>query len=295
MHDIKSERKNMANKISSILITGATGYFGNGFVKTILDRKIYDRVCIYSRDEYKQAQMRERFNNDGRLRWFIGDVRDLDRLTRAMHGVDIVIHAAALKRIETGFYNPEEMVKTNVIGAMNVIEAARLQNISRVIALSTDKAFESCSAYGHSKAMAESLFLAANNNSGDSTDFFCVRYGNVWNSTGSILPKWKQIISNGSKFVPVTSPDCTRFFMLLSEAVDLVLHTIFFDREERLIIPETLPAYRVGDLADALGVGMEVVGMPSFEKMHEGMRPGLTSDIVRRLSVDELREELRHV
>lgn len=283
------------NKISSILITGGTGFFANGFVKTILERDLCDRICILSRDEFKQAQMSERFNNDARLRFFIGDVRDRERLHRAMCGVELVIHSAALKRIEVGFYNPEEMVKTNVVGAMNIIEAARSNGVKRVVALSTDKAFESCSAYGHSKALSESLFLAANNNSGDHTKFFAVRYGNIWNSTGSVVPKWKSLIAAGHSVVPVTDPDCTRFFMRLSEAIDLVLYAASSDDKVSLIIPETLPAYRVGDLVEAMGLKANVTGMPSFEKKHEGMRNGLTSDSVRRMSVEELREELKNV
>lgn len=274
----------------SILITGGTGFFGHGMVRALLAQNLSERICIFSRDEYKQAMMRETFEDDQRLRFMVGDIRDKDRLQRAMNGVSVVIHAAALKRIETGFYNPEEMVKTNVMGAMNVIEAARLAKVAKVVALSSDKAWNGISAYGQSKALAESLFIAANNNSGiDSPVFISVRYGNVWNSTGSILPRWRKLIAAGAKDVPVTNPDATRFFMLLTEAVNLVLHAASSNECELLLIPENLPSFRVRDLADALGVGMKIIGLPKYEKMHEGMRDGLTSDIVRTLTVDELK------
>lgn len=280
--------------MSGILITGGTGAFGKAFVNHLLDDTDYDRICIYSRDEYKQAMMREQFDDDQRLRFFIGCVRDKDRLKTAMIGVDIVIHGAALKRIEVGNYAPDEMVRTNILGSMNVIDAAFDTKIKKVVFLSTDKAWQGgISPYGQSKALAESLFLNANNTYGEhGPKYSVVRYGNIWGSTGSIVPTWRLMIANGAKTVPVTDPDCTRFMMRINEAVQFVLSTIKTMKGGELNIPETLPAYRVGDLAEAMDVDMNIKGLPSWERKHEGMRDGLTSDIVRRLTVDELKAEL---
>lgn len=278
--------------MNSVLITGGTGYFGRGFVKKALAENRFDRICILSRDEYKQSLMRTEFNNDSRLRFFIGDVRDRDRLSRAMIGIDLVIHAAALKRIEVGFYNPREMVKTNIDGAINVIEAATDAHVKKVIALSTDKAFEPVSAYGQSKAMMESLFLAANNTRGANGPLFAVtRYGNVSGSTGSVIPTWRALIDQGKEEVPVTNPDCTRYWMYLDEAVDLVLNTATTMQGGELVIP-TLPAYRLGDLACAMDVCMKVHGMSKYEKQHESMAPGMSSDKASRMTVSELKTAL---
>jgi len=271
-----------------MLITGGCGSFGKAFVRRLLDEGNHDRICIYSRDEYKQAQMREEFNDD-RLRFFIGCVRDRDRLRRAMEGVSVVVHAAALKRIETGFYNPSEMVLTNVVGSMNVIEAAHDAQVKKVVFLSTDKAYQPISAYGQSKALAESLFLAANHARGKSGPLFAVtRYGNVAGSTGSVIPKWRGL----GLVVPVSDPDCTRFWMYMSEAVDLVLDTIHSMKELNIPI---LPAYRVGDLAEAMGKVMGIQGLSEYEKKHEGMEDGNTSDIARRMTIQDLQEALKLV
>lgn len=266
-----------------MLVTGGSGSFGQAFVRRVLASGLAERVCVYSRGEHAQAAMREA-QPDSRIRWFIGDVRDRDRLRRAMDGCDTVVHAAALKRIEVGAYGPDEMVKTNVLGAMNVIEAASSAGVRHVVALSTDKAWQPISPYGQSKALAESLFLAANKSFSGPT-FGVVRYGNVWNSAGSIVPTWAAMIESGATAVPVTDPDCTRFFMLMDEAIDLVLDSI---GKETITIPEWLPAYRVGDLATAMGVDMRITGLPWWEKKAEGMRDDLTSDRARRMAVDEL-------
>jgi UDP-N-acetylglucosamine 4,6-dehydratase len=199
-----------------------------------------------------------------------------------------------LKRIEVGAYNPEEMVKTNIGGAMNVIEAARMSRQPvRVVALSTDKAYQPISAYGQSKALAESLFLAANETSRPVARFAVCRFGNVAGSTGSVIPKWRELARQG-KPLPVTDPDCTRFWMSLDAAVAFVLDTAATMRGGELAIP-ALPAYRVGDLAEALGGALDVRGLNGFEKLHEGMSDGNTSDVAPRLSVDELRELLARV
>jgi len=282
--------------MSGILITGATGAFGKAFTKYLLDNTDQDRICIYSRDEYKQSMMRDQFEDNQRLRFFIGDVRDQDRLRRAMEGVDVVVAAAALKRIEVGNYAPDELVKTNVLGAMNTIEAAHDAGVKKVVALSTDKAYQPISPYGQSKALAESLFLNANNTyGGHGPKFACVRYGNIWNSTGSVVPRWKQLIANGAVRVPVTDTECTRFFMLISEACSLVMDTIANMKGGELVIPDDLPAYRLGDLAEAMGVKMDINGLPHWEKISECMAENNCSNEARRMTIKELKNELQKI
>lgn len=282
--------------MTGILITGGTGSFGRAFVRHLVNRGLYSRICVFSRGELAQAQLRQELKDHPALRWFVGDVRDRDRLRRAMEGCEVVVHAAALKRIEVGHYNPAEMVKTNVLGSMNVIEAAHDAAVRKVVFLSTDKAWQPISAYGQSKALAESLFIAANYTRGVIGPRFAVtRYGNVWNSAGSVLPTWRRLLEGGAGLVPVTDPNCTRFFMLMREAVDLVERTIETMDGGELVIPEGLRAYRLGDLADALGVETNVIGLPPHEKLHEGMRDGYTSDKAVRMTADELRGEIASV
>lgn len=282
----------------SILITGGAGFFGKAFTKFLLEKTNVERICIYSRDEWKQAEMKAEISDpDLRMRYLVGDIRDQSRLARAMRGVDTVVAAAALKRIEVGNYAPDEMVKTNVIGAMNIIDAAYQSGVKKVVQLSTDKAWGGgVSPYGQSKALAESLYLNANNIYGEAGPQYSVcRYGNIFNSRGSILPTWKKMIANGASEVPVTDPECTRFFMTIDEAVKLVIDTLITMRGGELIIPEWLPAFAVGDLATALNVKIKVIGLPAWERRHEGMRDDLTSDKARRMTVEELREMLKDV
>lgn len=283
--------------MKSVLITGGSGAFGTACAKELLFRKEPSRIVIFSRGEHRQADMAhelepiDRYKD--RLRFFIGDVRDRDRLRRAMEDIEVVIHAAALKRIEVGAYNPLEVKKTNIDGAANVIEAATDAGVNRVVALSSDKAFQPVSPYGTSKAFAESLFLAANNTRGNYGPHFAIcRYGNVWNSTGSVVPTWRKMLAEGAKALPVTDPECTRFFMTMDEAVSLVLDTIDTMCGGEIAIPD-LPAYRLGDLAEAMGAKMDIRGLPAFEKRHESMGVGNSSEDAHRMTVAELREALK--
>lgn len=280
------------DKIPNVLVTGGSGFFGRAFCRFLLQHNLAERVAVLSRGEHAQASMREELWNDARLRFLIGDVRDQSRLAWAMQGIDLVIHAAALKRIEVNRYNPEEAVRTNVIGALNVVAAARQAGVKKVIGLSSDKAFLPISCYGQSKALMESVMLASNETGGAAGPrFSCVRYGNIWKSAGSVVPKWLAMIGAGATSVPVSDLQATRFFMLIDEAVELVFATASHMRGGEIAIPD-LPAYRVGDLVEALGVKAEIIGLPKFEKLHESMDESRSSDRARRLSVEFLRRAL---
>lgn len=267
----------------SILITGGTGYLGRALARALLYETRCPRICIYSRGEFAQATMRQAIPDpDQRLRWFIGDVRDKDRMRRAMERVGVVIHAAALKRVEVGEYNPDEMVRTNVLGAMNVIDGARDTNVGRVVAVSTDKACAPLNAYGATKLTMEKLMLAANNTTGPhGPKFSVVRYGNVAGSTGSVIPAWREVIAaqvakGEAPRVPVTDPRCSRFFMHLEEAVELVLWTVHHMEGGETVVP-LLPAYQLHTLAEALGAAMDVRGLGAGEKTDEAMIAPLES------------------
>lgn len=274
-----------------ILITGGSGFLGRHLARKLIDRG--DTVCIYSRDEVKHAVMMREFDNHPNMRWFLGDVRDAGRLSRAMRGCDAVIHAAALKRIETGHANPSEMVATNITGTQNAIDAAADNKVSRFVFVSSDKAYQPISPYGQSKALAESLTLNANHVYGErGPQFKAVRYGNVCGSTGSIIPAWREILKTES-VVPVTDPSCTRFWMTADEAVAFVMRSVDYVVPD-LAIPE-LPAFSVGDLAEAMGAKMNIIGLPAWEKRHESMSDGNSSDLAKRMSVEDLREALKSV
>ena len=274
----------------SILITGGSGTFGRAFAKRLLESSV-DRICIYSRGEHRQAEMRTELGDHAKLRWFIGDIRDRERLRLAMRGCDAVVHAAALKRIEVGLYNPDEMVQTNILGALNVIRVAHDEGVRRVLALSTDKAVAPVSMYGISKAAAECLFRAANN---PTTKYAIVRYGNIAGSQGSVIPIWRRAIAEGRR-IRITDSDCTRYWMRIEEAVDLVWNTLRYMAGGEVMIP-TLPAYRLGDLAVAMGVmHADHIGLPDHEKMHETMDGIGSSNTARRMSVPELKEALTYV
>lgn len=279
----------------SVLVTGGSGSFGSAFVSHLLEQDLADRVCVFSRGEHRQAEMREALGDPSELRWLIGDIRDRDRLRRAMMGCDVVIHAAALKRIETCKYNPIEAVRTNIDGAINVVEAAIDAGVERVVGLSSDKAWQALGPYGCSKALAEAIFLNANNTTGSRGPTFVVtRYGNVAGSNGSVIPKWRKLQQQGELTARITDPRATRFYMTMQQAVELVSAAAFMPLQpsnlEMPIIPEGLPAYCLADLAEAMRFpDTRIIGLPAWEKLHEGMRDGYTSDTAPRLTVPELR------
>ena len=258
----------------SILITGGTGSFGKAFVKTVLTRyPDIKRLVVYSRDELKQFEMSQQFpgNRYTGLRYFIGDVRDQDRLRRAMEGIDVVIHAAALKQVPAAEYNPFECIKTNVLGAQNVIEACFDTNVQRVVALSTDKAAAPINLYGATKLCSDKLFVAANNIRGHrNIRFVVVRYGNVLGSRGSVIPFFLDKRSSG--VLPITDSGMTRFNISLQEGVDMVLWSVEHAWGGEILVPK-IPSYRITDVAMAIGPECEhpVIGVRPGEKIHEEM------------------------
>ncbi len=257
---------------ASILVTGGTGSFGKAFIAEVLKNHNPKRVVIYSRDELKQWEVRQKFNDDPRLRWFIGDIRDLPRLNRAMHGVDYVVHAAALKQVDTGEYNPYEFVKTNVLGSQNVIEACIDNGVKKVVALSTDKASSPINLYGATKLTADKLFILGNHYAASyPSRFAVVRYGNVTGSRGSIIPKFRALFEAGES-LPITDLRCTRFLITLPDAVQMVLDTFDLMQGGELVVPH-IPSHLVTDLAQAIAPGarMHDIGLRPGEKLHEEM------------------------
>jgi UDP-N-acetylglucosamine 4,6-dehydratase (inverting) len=256
---------------ATILVTGGTGSFGHAFTSMALAHLNLKKLIIYSRDEMKQWEMARRFEGDGRLRFFIGDVRDRDRLYRALDGVDYVVHAAATKIVPTAEYNPFECIKTNVIGAMNLIDACIDKSVRRVVALSTDKASGPINLYGASKLASDKLFVAGNAYSGEhDTRFSVVRYGNVMGSRGSVIPFFMRIRESG--VLPITDPRMTRFMISLEEGVDLVLHA-FEDMWGGEIYVKKIPSMRVTDIARVIApdARQEIIGIRPGEKLHEQM------------------------
>jgi UDP-N-acetylglucosamine 4,6-dehydratase len=259
---------------SSILVTGGTGSFGKKFIEMLLRKQPdIERVVVYSRDELKQFEMAQLYPPDKypSLRFFIGDVRDADRLRLAMEGVDTVIHAAALKQVPTAEYNPFECIKTNVLGAQNVVEAAMATGVKRVVALSTDKAAAPINLYGASKLCSDKLFIAANNVRGHrDINFSVVRYGNVLGSRGSVIPFFLERRKSG--VLPITDPAMTRFNITLEEGVDLVFFALEHALGGEIFVPK-IPSYRITELAKAIGPECKhpVVGIRPGEKVHEEM------------------------
>ena len=260
---------------TSLLVTGGTGSFGRRFVRTVMERYAPKRLVILSRDELKQSEMaREDYAiRDARrtLRFFLGDVRDGDRVRRAMEGIDTVVHAAALKQVPAGEYNPQEFVKTNILGAQNIIDAALDAGVQRVVALSTDKAAAPINLYGATKLVSDKLFISANNiKGGRNLRFSVVRYGNVLGSRGSVVPFFLERAASG--VLPITDPTMTRFNISLDEGVDLVLWALEHSVGGEILVPK-IPSFRITDLAEAIAprARTEIVGVRPGEKVHEEM------------------------
>jgi UDP-N-acetylglucosamine 4,6-dehydratase/5-epimerase len=260
----------------SVLVTGGTGSFGNQFIKTILEKyPDVGRIIVFSRDEYKQFVMSNKpeFKGKKRLRFFVGDVRDRDRLYRAFDGVDIVIHAAALKQVPSCEYNPFEAIKTNVIGAQNVIDAAIDRKVKKVVALSTDKACAPINLYGATKLCSDKLFIAGNVYSGvHDTRFSVVRYGNVAGSRGSVIPYFEELLEQGAAELPITDERMTRFWLKLEDAVDMVLMALDIMVGGELFVKK-IPSMKITELAKALApqLPLKHVGIRPGEKIHEVM------------------------
>lgn len=255
----------------SILLTGGTGSFGRRFTQRVLADHKPTRLAILSRDELKQWEFAQELGSDPRVRFFIGDVRDKDRLWRAFDGVEIVVHAAALKQVPAAEYNPFEAIKTNIHGAQNVIDAALDRGVERVIALSTDKASSPVNLYGATKLVSDKLFVAANAYAGPKpTRFAVVRYGNVVGSRGSVVPLFKRVASTG--VVPITDPQMTRFWITLDQGVDFVIACVGRMHGGEIFVPK-IPSMRVVDLAEAIAPGarLKMIGIRPGEKVHEQM------------------------
>lgn len=276
MSDKKATKNEIDNK--TILITGGTGSFGKAFVRKILKDFNPKKVIIYSRDELKQFEMAQVFTKDfstQKMRFFIGDVRDLSRLKTALNGVDICIHAAALKQVPIAEYNPMECIKTNINGASNVIEACLENQVAKIIALSTDKAANPINLYGATKLCSDKLFVSANNIKGVlASKFSVVRYGNVVGSRGSVVPFFKRLVAEGASAIPITSEKMTRFFITLDSGVDFVIKSLHRMQGGEIFIPK-IPSIKIVDLANALApkIPHKITGIRAGEKLNEVMIP----------------------
>ncbi|MGQ3890878.1 UDP-N-acetylglucosamine 4,6-dehydratase (inverting) [Legionella sp. CNM-4043-24] len=258
----------------NILVTGGTGSFGKKFIKNVLSNYSPNRIVVYSRDELKQAEMSE-FINAPCMRYFIGDVRDKARLNEAMHGIDYVVHAAALKQVPAAEYNPLECIKTNIHGAENIISAAINNRVKKVIALSTDKAANPVNLYGATKLASDKLFIAANNMAGkDGTIFSVVRYGNVVGSRGSVVPFYLRLLKEKATYLPITDKRMTRFWISLDQGVDFVNKGFMRMHGGEIFVPK-LPSVRIVDLAEVMAPNLEkrYIGIRPGEKLHEIMCP----------------------
>ena len=269
----------------SVLITGGTGSFGRKYVRTLLDHHKPRRIIVFSRDELKQYEMSQEFSGP-QMRYFIGDVRDPERLRQAMRDVDFVIHAAALKQVPAAEYNPMECIKTNIHGAENVIKAAIAEGVEKVMALSTDKAANPINLYGATKLASDKLFVAANNMVGhEKTRFAVVRYGNVVGSRGSVVPFFRKLIAEGATSLPITDARMTRFWITLQEGVDFVIRNFVRMHGGEIFVPK-IPSVRITDLAEAMAPGLqqEVIGIRPGEKLHETMCPADDSHLTVEFS-----------
>ncbi len=273
--DFRAPRADLNGKV--VLITGGTGSFGHQFVQTVLNDYAPRKLIVFSRDELKQYEMAQRFSpaEHACMRYFIGDVRDFDRLDQAMRDVDVVIHAAALKHVPIAEYNPFECIKTNIFGAENVVRAAIRRGVSRVVALSTDKAANPCNLYGATKLCSDKIFAAAHAMGGeDGPAFSVVRYGNVVGSRGSVVPYFQKLIAEGAESLPITDERMTRFWITLQQGVDFVLSALAAAKGGEIFVPK-LPSMRTVDLARTLAPGLphRVIGIRPGEKLHEVMAP----------------------
>ena len=269
----------------NIIITGGSGSFGKKYVEILLQNYKPNKIIIYSRDELKQFEMQQRYN-DPCMRYFIGDVRDLERLKEAMNEVDYVIHAAAMKQVPASEYNPMECVKTNINGAENVIKAALVNEVDKVIALSTDKAANPINLYGATKLASDKLFVAANNMVGKKkTRFAVVRYGNVIGSRGSVVPYFANLIKNGAKELPITHKDMTRFMITLEEGVNFVLKNFERMHGGEIFVPK-IPSMYITELASAMAPNLpqKIIGIRPGEKLHEIMCPADDSHLTLEFS-----------
>ncbi len=267
----------------TIFISGGTGSFGNRFIEKVTDDYKPKKIIVYSRDEYKQYKMQQKFPSKKYpfMRFFLGDVRDLERLKSAMNGVDFVIHAAALKQVPSAEYNPMEYVKTNIYGAENIIQASIFQKVSKVIALSTDKAANPINLYGATKLASDKIFVAANNIVGSQkTSFSVVRYGNVAGSRGSVQQLFNELIKKKNTFLPITDDRMTRFWITLDQGVDFVIKSFSRMIGGEIFVPK-IPSIKITDLAKALGPKLEhkIIGIRSGEKIHEVMCPKESSHL----------------
>lgn len=262
----------------SCLVTGGTGTLGRAIVKRLLADGV-ERVIVFSRDEYKQSEMRDSLGENKRLRYFIGDVRDRRRLHRAFAGVECVIHAAALKQADVLEFNPMEAIETNIRGSANVIDAALDCGVKRTLLVSTDKASAPTTLYGATKLCAERLFSSSNVYAGNrDIRFNYIRFGNIAFSRGSVVPRWKEILATGCRVVPVTDPECTRYWITAEDAAGYAIKSLY-----DTVVFE-MPAFKVRDLALAMGAGMLVQGLRPGERLHED-----GSEFARRMTVEELR------
>ena len=268
---------------SSILVTGGTGSFGRAFLAEVLANHNPQRIAIFSRDELKQYEMKQHYLDDERVRFFLGDIRDRERLRMAMNGVDYVVHAAALKQVDTAEYNPMEFVKTNILGSENVLTTAIDDGVKKIVALSTDKASSPINLYGATKLTADKLFISGNHYSyARGTKFAVVRYGNVMASRGSVIPYWRELAAQG-KPLPITDTRMTRFWITLQQAVDFVIDSFSLMDGGELYVPR-IPSMKLTDLAEAIAPGAELaeIGIRPGEKLHEEM-----------ISLDDGRQTLR--
>lgn len=271
---------------STILITGGTGSFGKQYVRTLLDRYKPKKIIVFSRDELKQFEMQQVFN-ESCMRYFIGDVRDKERMMQASKGVDYIIHAAAMKQVPAAEYNPMECIKTNIDGAENVIRASISNNVKKVIALSTDKAANPVNLYGATKLCSDKLFVAANNMvGGEVPRFSVVRYGNVVGSRGSVVPFFRKLVAEGKETLPITDMRMTRFWITLQQGVDFVIKNFSRMKGGEIFVPK-IPSVKMTDLAKAIAPNakLEEIGIRPGEKLHERMCP--KDDSYRTIEFDD--------